>query len=60
LQKGIQHVLISQFNLSNLSKGMEKLLDNSHNLLTMVKSTDAITASSVIKAAKKELTSSQH
>ena len=60
LQKGIQRLLISQFDPSNPDKGVEKLLDNSHNLLTMVKSTDAITASSVIKAAKKELTSSQH
>jgi hypothetical protein len=52
LQKGIWHVLISQFNLSNPGKGMEKLLNNSNNLLTMVKSTDAITASYVIKEAK--------
>jgi hypothetical protein len=53
LQKGIRHELISQLNPSNPGKGMEKLLDNSNNLLTLVKSTDAITASSVIKAAKK-------
>jgi hypothetical protein len=39
LQKYIQHVLISQFNLSNLGKGMEKLLDDGNNLLTLVKST---------------------
>ncbi len=42
-------MLISQFNLSNLGKGMEKLLDDSNNLLTLVKSTDAITASYIIK-----------
>jgi hypothetical protein len=34
LQKGIRHVLISQFNLSNLGKGMEKLLNDGNNLLT--------------------------
>jgi hypothetical protein len=45
-------VLISQFNLSNLGKGMEKLLNDGNNLLTLVKSTDAITASYVIKEAK--------
>jgi hypothetical protein len=45
LQKGIRRVLTSQFNLSNLGKGMEKLIDNGDNLLTLVKSTDAITAS---------------
>jgi hypothetical protein len=53
LQKGIWHVLISQFNPSNPGKGMEKLLDDSNNLLTLVKSTDAITASYiVVKEAK--------
>jgi hypothetical protein len=52
LQKGIRHVLISQFNPSNPGKGMEKLLNNSNNLLTLVKSTDAITASYVVKEAK--------
>jgi hypothetical protein len=51
LQKGI-HVLQSQFNPSNPGKGMEKLLDTGDNQLTMVKSTDAITAGSVIKKAK--------
>ncbi len=60
-------MLISQFNPSNLGKGMEKLLndgnnlDDSNNLLTMVKSTDTITAGSIIKAAKQradELTAS--
>ncbi len=53
LQKGIQLVLISQFNLSDTGKGMEKLLDDGNNLLTLVKSTDVITASSIIKEAKK-------
>jgi hypothetical protein len=53
LQKGIRCVLISQFNPSDLGKGMEKLLDDGNNLLTLVKSTDAITASYVIKEAKK-------
>ena len=53
LQNGIQHVLISQFNPSNPGKSMEKLLNDGNNLLTLVKSTDAITAGSVIKAAKK-------
>jgi hypothetical protein len=61
LQKGIRHVLISQFNPSNPGKGMEKLLDDDNNLLTLVKSTDVITASYVIKKAKnraEELTAS--
>jgi len=53
LQKGIQHVLISQFNLSDPGKGMVKLLDNGDNILTLVQSTDAITAGSVLKSAKK-------
>jgi hypothetical protein len=53
LQKGICCVLISPFNLSNLGKGMEKLLNNNNNLLMLMKSTDAITARSIIKAAKK-------
>jgi hypothetical protein len=52
LQKGIRHVLISQLNPSNLGKGMEKLLNDGNNLLTLVKSTDAITASYVIRKAK--------
>jgi hypothetical protein len=53
LQKGIWRVLISQFNPSNPGKGMEKLLKNDgNNLLTLVKSTDAITASYVVKEAK--------
>ncbi len=52
LQKGIQCILQSQFNPSNPGKGMEKLLNTGDNRLTMVKSTDAITAGSVIKKAK--------
>jgi hypothetical protein len=52
LQKGIQRILRSQFNPSNPGKGMEKLLDTGDNQLTLVKSTDAITARSVIKKAK--------
>jgi hypothetical protein len=53
LQKGIRRVLISQFDPSNPGKGMEKLLDNGNNLLTLVKSTatDAITESYMIKNA---------
>ncbi len=47
-----RRVLISQFNLSNSGKGMEKLLNDGNNLPTLVKSTDAITASYVIKEAK--------
>jgi hypothetical protein len=53
LQKGIGHVLLRQFNQSNLGKDMEKLLNNGNNLLTLVKSTDAIMAGSVIKAVMK-------
>jgi hypothetical protein len=53
LQKGIWRVLISQFNPSDRCKGMEKLLNDGNNLLTLVKSTDAITDRSVIKAVKK-------
>jgi hypothetical protein len=52
LQKGIRHVLVSQFNPSDPGKGMEKLLEDGTNLLTNVKSTNAITANSVLKAAK--------
>ncbi len=52
LQKGIRCILQSQFNPSNPDKGMEKLLDTGDNQLTLVKSTDAITAGSVIKKAK--------
>jgi hypothetical protein len=52
LQKGIRCMFVSQFNPSNPGKGMEKLLEDGSNLLTNVKSTDAITANSVLKAAK--------
>jgi hypothetical protein len=52
LQKGIRHVLISHFNPSNPGKGMKKLLDDSNYLLTLVKSTDAIMASYIVKEAK--------
>ncbi len=52
-KKGIWHVRIRQFNPSNPCKGMEKLLNDGNNLLALVKSTDAITANSVIKQAKK-------
>ncbi len=53
IQKGIQRVLISQFNPSDPGKGMVKLLDDGDNILTRVHSTDAITAGSVLKSAKK-------
>jgi hypothetical protein len=52
LQKAVWRILQSQFNPSNPGKGMEKLLDTGYNRLTLVKSTDAITAGSVIKKAK--------
>jgi hypothetical protein len=52
-KKGIQHKLVSQFNPSNPGKGIVKLLNDGNNILTQVKSTDRITAGSVIKAAKK-------
>jgi hypothetical protein len=52
LEKDIWRVLQSQFNLSNLGKGMEKLLGTGDNQLTLVMSTDAITTGSVIKEAK--------
>ena len=52
LQKGIRRVLISQFDPSNPGKGMEKLLDNGNNLLTLMNSTDAITASYMITKTK--------
>ncbi len=54
-------MLISQFNTSNPGRGMEKLLDNGNNLLTLVKSTDSITASYIVKEPKNradELTAS--
>jgi hypothetical protein len=52
LQKGIRCVLISQCNPSNPGKGMEKLLNDGNNLLTMMKSTDAIIVNYIIKKAK--------
>ncbi len=52
-QKGIQHVLVSQFNPSDPGKGMVKLLNDGGNILKRVQSTDAITAGSVLKSAKK-------
>jgi hypothetical protein len=52
LQKRIRCILVSQFNPSNPGKGMEKLLEDGTNLLTNVKSTNAITTNSVLKAAK--------
>ncbi len=36
IQKGIQHILISQFNPSDPGKGMVKLLDDGDNILTQV------------------------
>jgi hypothetical protein len=48
-------LLLRQFNPSNPGKGMVKLLDNGDNILMQVKSTNAITAGSIIKAAKKRV-----
>jgi hypothetical protein len=53
IQKGIQHVLVSQFNPSDPGKGMVKLLDDGNNILMRVQSTNAITAGSILKLAKK-------
>jgi hypothetical protein len=53
IQKGIQRVLVSQFNPSDPGKGMVKLLDNRGNIFTRVQSTNAIMAGSVLKSAKK-------
>jgi hypothetical protein len=53
IQKGIQRVLVSQFNPSDPGTGMVKLLDNGNNILTRVQSTNAIKAGSVLKLAKK-------
>jgi hypothetical protein len=53
IQKGIQRVLVSQFNPSDPGKSMVKLLDNGDNILTRVQSTNAIMAGSVLKSAKK-------
>ncbi len=52
LQKGIHCMLVSQFNPRDPGKGIAKLLKDGSNFLTIVKSTDAITANSVLKAAK--------
>jgi hypothetical protein len=52
LQKGIHCMLVSQFNPSDPGKGMAKLLKDGLNLLTIVKSTNTITANLVLKAAK--------
>ena len=52
-QKGGQCVLVSQFNPSDPGKGMVKLLDDGNNILTHVKSTEAIMAGFVVKAAQK-------
>jgi hypothetical protein len=54
IQKGIQRILVGQFNPSDPGKGMVKILDDGNNILTRVKLTDAIMAGSVIKAAKKK------
>ncbi len=48
-------MLISQLNPSDPGKGTEKLLDDGNNLLTMVKSPDATTASYIIKEAKQRV-----
>ncbi len=53
LEKGIQHVLVSQFNPSDPGKGMVKLLGDGDNILTRLQSTYAITAGPVLKSAKK-------
>ncbi len=45
-------MLVSQFNPSNPGEGMAKLLKEGSNLLTNVKLANAITANSVLKAAK--------
>jgi len=53
IQKGIQRVLVSQFNPSDPGKGMVKLLDDGDNILMRVQSTDVITAGSILKSVKK-------
>ena len=53
IQKGIQRVLVSQFNPSDPGKGMVKLLNDGDNIFTQVQLTDSITAGSVLKSAKK-------
>ena len=52
-QKDVQRVLVSQFNPSDPVKSMVKLLDDGNNILMQVQSSDAITAGSVLKSAKK-------
>ena len=52
IQKGIQRVLVSQFNPSNPGKGMVKILDNGNNMLMRIQLTDAITAGFALKAAR--------
>jgi hypothetical protein len=52
LQKDIRRILAGQFKPSNLGKGMEKLPNNSNNLLMLIESTNEIMVCSVIKAAK--------
>jgi hypothetical protein len=54
IQKGIQRVLVSQFNPSDPGKGMVRLLNNGNNILMQVQSTNAITTGSVLKLAKKQ------
>jgi hypothetical protein len=54
IQKGIQRVLVSQFNPSDPGKGMVKLLDDGDNILTRVQSINVITAGSVLKSTKKQ------
>jgi hypothetical protein len=46
IQKGIQRVLVRQFNPSDPGKGMVKLLGDGDNILMRVQSTNAITAGS--------------
>ena len=55
IQKGIQRILVSQFNPSDPGKGMVKILDDGDNILMRVQSTDAIMAKSVLKSAKKQV-----
>jgi hypothetical protein len=55
LQKGIRRILVSQFDPSNLGKGMDKMLDNGNNPLTLVKLIYVITAGSVINTEKKNV-----
>jgi hypothetical protein len=59
LQKGIQRVLVSQFNPSDPGKGMVKLLDDGDNILTRIQSTDAITAVPFSNRQRNALTNSR-